>query len=1108
MALALNSPFSLMDTPEHLPAHLSAHLGTDGDQPVEEDGSEALAEAAPPVVAVMVVQDPGPGFEEALAALGAQDYPNLMVLVAAGESGTGEPGDDIPTRIASVLPGAYLRAVPRSTGFAAAANEAFSAVEGATFLFFYNDRVVAEPTALRYLVEEAYRSNAGILAPKIVDYANPEALLEVGMTADKFGVRHGLVEPGELDQEQHDAVRDVFFVGTDAMLVRADLFAELGGFDQTMEGSGEDLDLCWRARVAGARVMVVPDAVARRNEPDPEDGHAEQKEPTKERLAEERSRVRTLLKVYSVRSLMRVLPQALAITLAEIIALTFTRRGPRARALIHGWVANLRKLGALRSERRATQALRRIPDHDVRYLQSHGSAKLSSFLAKRLDAEARARALAETSHHIVETARGERHKLSSAVWGVLGVLLFVGSRDIIFGRVSAVGSFMGWGSFGDLITEATSGWRFSGLGSPTPPPPVLWLFTALSTVALGAVGLAQTGLVVAAMPLGAVGAYMAARRLVGTTGPALVAALVYVTVPVPRNALAEGRLGPLVFYALAPFMIEIVLRALTQSPDGETLDHPEARSVRREVLALGLLMAICGAAFPLTLVLLPLASLGLVMAGFLTGAGGIRAAWPGVRLACKSTLLAGVLLAPWSLTLVWPWADRSAIGLGYQPVERVSSVLRMETGPAGAGWIGWALMAAAGFALFAGTGERLRWAVRCWALAFTGWALVAVPGRFGVETWFAPEGLLVLTAFGLSLATALGAAAFVDEVRDAHLGRRHVASLVAAAAFVMSCLPFVGATLDGRWELPSRDWGGALTWMDTRDGDFRVLWVGNPDFLPLDPSSMEGGLGFGFTRNGSSDFAALWPSAAGRATTPARDALKVVLDGQTDRLGHLLAPMGVRYVAVPLLPSPGTPAKGTVPPGRLGEVLAGQLDLANLATQPGLLLYENLSWAPAKAILPPSLAAETRRPDALTAELAVPLPDAPDAPAAPATPAAPETSAGPPGTPTGQTGESTQAGQTSEPSTLLWAQVYDGRWQARLGGRVLDHRKAFGWSNAWEQPNDGVATVRYTGQIFVYPLLAFQIAVWFLAVRAWRRNRPRRDGVLSMPSDEPGNELA
>ena len=77
------------------------------------------------------------------------------------------------------------------------------------------------------------------------------------MTIDHYGVPFSVVEPDEVDQEQHDAVRDVFFVSHALMLVRADLFHELGGFDTETFPGADDIDLCWRARLAGARTTEV-----------------------------------------------------------------------------------------------------------------------------------------------------------------------------------------------------------------------------------------------------------------------------------------------------------------------------------------------------------------------------------------------------------------------------------------------------------------------------------------------------------------------------------------------------------------------------------------------------------------------------------------------------------------------------------------------------------------------------------------------------------------------------------------------------------------------------------------------------------------------------------
>ena len=116
---------------------------------------------------------------------------------------------------------------------------------------------------MRLLVEEALRSNAGIIGPKLVDWADPERIRSLGGSIDAIGVLNPFAEPGELDQEQHDRVRDAFVVTGGSMLVRTDLFETIGGFDPTISFLVDDVDLCWRAQLAGGRVMVAPQAVGR-----------------------------------------------------------------------------------------------------------------------------------------------------------------------------------------------------------------------------------------------------------------------------------------------------------------------------------------------------------------------------------------------------------------------------------------------------------------------------------------------------------------------------------------------------------------------------------------------------------------------------------------------------------------------------------------------------------------------------------------------------------------------------------------------------------------------------------------------------------------------------
>ena len=86
-----------------------------------------------------------------------------------------------------------------------------------------------------------------MLGPKLRDLADRRVLREVGLTIDRAGRRLTGVEPGEIDQGQHDGNRSVLAVSTAGMLIRRDVWDRLGGFDPLLPLFRDDIDFCWRA---------------------------------------------------------------------------------------------------------------------------------------------------------------------------------------------------------------------------------------------------------------------------------------------------------------------------------------------------------------------------------------------------------------------------------------------------------------------------------------------------------------------------------------------------------------------------------------------------------------------------------------------------------------------------------------------------------------------------------------------------------------------------------------------------------------------------------------------------------------------------------------------
>jgi GT2 family glycosyltransferase len=1051
---------------------------TTGDASDDEE-LDSIAHA-PPVVAVVVTHDPGPWLEECLGSLGAQDYPNLSILVVDAASAT----DPLP-RIADALPDAYVRHLGANPGFGAAANEVLAVVEGASFYAFCHDDVFLDPSAIRALVEEAFRSNAGVVGPKLVEWGSTEALLQVGLSVDKTGVLTPLVERGELDQEQHDRVRDVFAIPGACTLVRSDLFTSLGGFDPAITYLGDDLDLCWRAHVAGARVVVVPAArVQHREELETRRGVDDR------RRLFARHRLRTMLICYGPFHLVRVLPQAALFTLIEAIYALAAGRPAQSAEVLGAWTWNARRLGEIRQRRRDLAAVRGLGDGEIRRLQGRGSARLTSFLRGELGRGDRVRtSLAEAGRDLAGSLQAGPRRMAILACLVVAVMVAVGTRELVGERLPAFASLADFdrGPF-SLLSEYARGWRSAGLGSEAPAPTAFALLGLAGTVLFGGMGLLQQILVLGCLPAGLVGAWRLTRFL-GSLRARAVGLVVYAVAPLSYDALARGRWDGLILYAAAPWILSRLLVATGEAPfDGSEsgLDGGAGpRGWLRSTLPLGLLVALVAAFVPLVVVLVPVVALALVLGSLLTQGG--RGTLSGLTVACGASVMALVLHLPWSLTFLpgsGGWTAMAGIAaLGGNDLG-VGELLRLETGIESLSTLGWAVPLAGALALFIGRGWRLAWAVRVWTVAVVCWALVWAGGRglTGVPLP-AAEVLVAPAAAALALAAALGMVAFERDLSGYGFGLRQVASLIAAGGVILATVPVAVTAIDGDWGVPDSDFTRTLSFMDddevTAAGAFRVLWLGAPDVLPVAGQRVGDGLAYGLSENGPPGIDDRWASPGG-ATDLVGEALRLAADGRTGRLGRLLGPLGIRYLVLAERSAParsGTTVR--MPPEGVAATLAQQLDLRSIDVDPALTIYENDAWVPVRAALAAAGGGDVD--GAVSAsepfEATVGL----------------DLSASSPvldGSPSG-----VRFRGDVPAGTVYMAEAASPRWQLESGGEVAERESAFGWANAFSVAEAGEATLRYRTSPLRWLAIAGQALLWLVAVAAvTRRRRPTPSG--------------
>ncbi len=245
--------------------------------------------------------------------------------------------------------------LPRNVGFAAAVNLGAARTESDSILVLNADTML-EPGCVGRLLDalEGDRSLGGV-QPRIlqlddggdVDVASAR-LYSAGqaLTADGRAFETGA---GERQSPRRLAPREVFGACGAACLLRRELFAELGGYDESYFSFYEDVDLNVRARIAGWRFGYVPDAVVWHV------GNASWSEGFRRPAAENarlvaRNRLATQIKFMPASAIPRI-------AAVELGALIRAARQHRLRATLRGKLGALGRLPALLAERRRLGAV-------------------------------------------------------------------------------------------------------------------------------------------------------------------------------------------------------------------------------------------------------------------------------------------------------------------------------------------------------------------------------------------------------------------------------------------------------------------------------------------------------------------------------------------------------------------------------------------------------------------------------------------------------------------------------------------------------------------------------------------------------------------------------
>jgi len=301
-----------------------------------------------PASVVIVAYHSGPVLTRCIESLQADDPGHEVIVVNNGGGGP-------EIEAAEQNPGVSLIESGGNIGYAAGSSLGAEHASGDVLLFLNPDTTVV-PGAVAALSRALEDRSVGIAMARLRLMNEPELLNSIGCAIHFTGLAwsDGFREPADSVTEP----REITYANGSALAIRADLFHDLGGFTPELFIYHEDLELGWRVRMRGLRVVIEPES-------DVLHDYDYSRNPTKNYFME-RNRLIFVGSAYSLRLLLLLAPALLAAE-AGLTILALKEGWFRDKA--SGWAWCVRNARWLARHRRKLQSERRVPDRELaRYL--------------------------------------------------------------------------------------------------------------------------------------------------------------------------------------------------------------------------------------------------------------------------------------------------------------------------------------------------------------------------------------------------------------------------------------------------------------------------------------------------------------------------------------------------------------------------------------------------------------------------------------------------------------------------------------------------------------------------------------------------------------------
>lgn len=563
------------------------------------------------------------------------------------------------------------RATPANSQYSAAAEQPQSEPTQDWFWLLTEDSA-PEPRALAEILSTVQRApSVAVAGPKLVDWDHPDRIIELGQSLTQRGDRW-LLRRQERDQQQYDHLQDVLGVGPVGMLVRAEVWRQLEGFDPAYAVYDDGLDLSVRARLAGYRVVVAPTSRVRFAQLGVAGPRIERSKRVL-RAAHREARTSQLHRRIAYAPAIAAFFMWLGLPLVAIARVCWALIREQPGNMWAEFASALRVFftpGSLTASRRRVRSASTAGWSAVRPLRVDSKTVRT---ARMIDREAILASQGRMREELHFISTGGLAVLLTSVLATIGLTWWALTKTSLTG-----GALTPLNPIGELWANTRT---FDGVAAD----PFAWVLALLGSLTFWNPSHAVVLFLIAAIPLAALGGWIWAAQLTKNSAGRALLSFAWAFSPVLLGSLAAGRLPTLILAVVLPWLLLAATRARTSWSWAGTASllaavalacAPVLLPAALVLLLVGVITSPRGTARVLTVAIAPLALFAPKLLMLLRGANPIDLLLdPGI----VSPFTPG---STWHLLLGFPefglegWgAIFAQIGLGNFPVTLLVGVL-------------------------------------------------------------------------------------------------------------------------------------------------------------------------------------------------------------------------------------------------------------------------------------------------------------------------------------------------------------------------------------------------------------------------------------------------